>query len=97
MKKVLLSAIFALFITTLSFASSAVVKPAAKKQVIKKEVVTKVVKADNLTAADIEKIKQDVRNSADWLCVVLIFEDGSWLAICCEAPCAIVIEFEQNQ
>lgn len=97
MKKVLLSAIFALFFATLSFASSDVVKPAVKKQTTKKEVVTKVVKADNLTAADIEKIKQDVRNSADWLCVILIFDDGSWFAVCCEAPCMIIIEFEQQQ
>lgn len=96
MKKILLSAVFALFFATLSFASSNIVNPTTTvKPVVKKEVVKKI-NGDNLKPGDIEKIRQEVRNSADWLCVYIEFSDGSWILICCEAPCAIIIEFEYN-
>lgn len=89
MKKVLLSVIFVFFFTVLSFASSGVVKPVAKKQPIKTEITRQVIKGDSMSAADIEKVEQDVRNSADWFCILIIWEDGSWLEVCCEKPCMI--------
>lgn len=93
MKKILLSAIFALFITALSFASSGVVKPVEKKQPIKTEITQKVIKGDGMSAADIEKVKQDVRNQGGWVCVLIVWEDGSWIEICCE-NCIIIVIFE---
>jgi hypothetical protein len=93
MKKILLTAIFGLFFAAFSFASSNIVKPVAQNQEVKKEVVTKTVNGDNLKPGDIEKYKQEVSKNPD-LCVLITWEDGSWLEICCSGPCIIIIIFE---
>lgn len=88
MKKVLFTAVFALLFATLSFASNGIVKSSVK-QPIKTEKVTKVVRGEDLKPGDIEKMKKQ-----DWGCVLIVWEDGSWLLVCCEAPCTIIVEFE---
>lgn len=86
MKKFLFTAVFALLFATLSFASNGIVKSSVK-QPVKTEKITKVVRGEDLKSGDIEKMKK-----VGVGCVLIVWEDGSWLLVCCEAPCVIIIE-----
>ena len=88
MKRILLIAIASLF----SMATMAATNIAKPLPVVKTNPVSPEVKEKKVinVPADAKVVKKEVDG---WICVLIIYSDGSWIEICC-TNCIIIIVFE---
>lgn len=89
MKKVLF-VVLAAFIGLTSFAGGSIVKPLVTPEF---KVAPAVKETKVISVPKGAKVKPVLNEKGEWICVLIIWEDGSWLEICC-TNCIIIIVFE---